>query len=64
MGESAKTIYMRQIIDQISATVRGVDLFPPPVSWMPPNSILEVDNIAEDWNWSKPLDLIHMRIMI
>jgi hypothetical protein len=46
------------------ATVRGVDLFPPPVTWMPPNCILEIDNIAEDWTWNEPQDLIHMRIMI
>ncbi|KAJ5104252.1 hypothetical protein N7532_004781 [Penicillium argentinense] len=46
------------------ATVRGVDLFPPPVTWMPPNCILEVDNIAEDWTWNEPQDLIHMRLMI
>ncbi|KAJ5581715.1 hypothetical protein N7535_000335 [Penicillium sp. DV-2018c] len=46
------------------ATVRGVDLFPPPVTWMPPNCILEVDNIAEDWTWNEKQDLIHMRIMI
>ncbi|KGO75622.1 hypothetical protein PITC_050520 [Penicillium italicum] len=47
-----------------TASVRGVDLFPPPVTWMPPNCILEVDNIAQDWTWNEPQDLIHMRIMI
>lgn len=31
---------------------------------MPPNCILEVDNIAEEWTWNEPQDLIHMRIMI
>ncbi|CAG8027782.1 unnamed protein product [Penicillium nalgiovense] len=46
-----------------SATVRGVDLFPPPITWMPPNCILEVDNVLEEWTWRDPLDLIHMRIM-
>ncbi|KAI1839103.1 hypothetical protein DTO006G1_757 [Penicillium roqueforti] len=46
-----------------STTVRGVDLFPPPITWMPPNCILEVDNILEEWTWRDPLDLIHMRIM-
>lgn len=30
---------------------------------MPPNCILEVDNILEEWTWRDPLDLIHMRIM-
>ncbi|KAJ6088106.1 hypothetical protein N7499_004288 [Penicillium canescens] len=47
-----------------SATVRGVDLFPPPVSWMPPNCILEVDDVQQDWTWQESFDLIHMRIMI
>ncbi|KAK4867100.1 hypothetical protein LT330_007841 [Penicillium expansum] len=46
-----------------SATVRGVDLFPPPITWMPPNCILEVDNVLQEWTWKQPLDLIHMRIM-
>ncbi|OGE55745.1 hypothetical protein PENARI_c004G10368 [Penicillium arizonense] len=45
------------------STVRGVDLFPPPVTWVPPNCILEVDNILEQWTWNVPLDLIHMRGM-
>ncbi|KAJ5310324.1 oxidoreductase [Penicillium atrosanguineum] len=45
------------------ATVRGVDLFPPPVTWMPPNCVLEVDNILNEWTWREPFDLIHMRIM-
>ncbi|KAJ5677600.1 uncharacterized protein N7477_003233 [Penicillium maclennaniae] len=46
------------------ATVRGVDLFPPPVTWMPPNCVLEVDNVLSDWTWREPFDLIHMRILI
>lgn len=45
------------------ATVRGVDLFPPPITWIPPNCILEVDDILQDWTWQQPFDLIHMRIM-
>ncbi|KAJ6051382.1 uncharacterized protein N7446_006014 [Penicillium canescens] len=45
------------------STVHGVDLFPPPVTWVPPNCILEVDNILEEWTWNVPLDLIHMRGM-
>ncbi|KAI1829392.1 hypothetical protein DTO027I6_9607 [Penicillium roqueforti] len=47
-----------------SATVRGVDLFPPLVSWTPPNCILEVDDVQQDWTWRERFDLIHMRIMI
>lgn len=31
---------------------------------MPPNCILEVDNVLEEWTWKDPIDLIHMRIMI
>ncbi|KAJ5772571.1 hypothetical protein N7520_003100 [Penicillium odoratum] len=45
-------------------TVRGVDLFPPPVTWMPPNCVFEVDNALEEWTWQQPFDLVHMRIMI
>ncbi|KAJ6029765.1 hypothetical protein N7460_004345 [Penicillium canescens] len=32
-----------------SATVRGVDIFPPPVSWMPPNCVFEVDDVLREW---------------
>lgn len=45
----------------VIATVRGVDLFPPPVTWIPPNCILEVDDILQDWTWRDPFDLIHLR---
>lgn len=45
------------------ATVRGVDLFPPPVSWMPPNCIFEVDDVLQEWTWANPFDLVHMRIL-
>lgn len=45
------------------ATVRGVDLFPPPVTWMPPNCVLEVDDAIRPWTWKEKFDLIHMRIM-
>ncbi|KXG51517.1 uncharacterized protein PGRI_089100 [Penicillium griseofulvum] len=47
-----------------SATVRGVDVFPPPVTWMPPNCLLEVDDILRDWTWRDPFDFIHMRLML
>ncbi|KKA18599.1 hypothetical protein T310_7458 [Rasamsonia emersonii CBS 393.64] len=46
------------------ATVRGVDLYPPPVSWVPPNCILEVDDVLEDWTYRQPFDLIHMRLLL
>lgn len=42
-------------------TVHGVDLFPPPESWVPPNCILEVDDVTERWTWSNKWDLIHLR---
>ncbi|KAJ5100602.1 hypothetical protein N7456_006654 [Penicillium angulare] len=45
------------------ATVRGVDLYPPPVSWVPPNCILEVDDVLQEWTWHQPFDLIHMRLL-
>lgn len=45
------------------ATVRGVDLFPPPVKWMPPNCIFEVDDVLREWTWREPFDMIHIRLM-
>ncbi|KAJ5683372.1 hypothetical protein N7462_006537 [Penicillium macrosclerotiorum] len=42
--------------------VRGVDLFPPPVTWLPPNCILEVDDVLQEWTWREKFDLIHIRI--
>ncbi|KXG52938.1 uncharacterized protein PGRI_081930 [Penicillium griseofulvum] len=47
-----------------NATVRGVDLFPPPVTWMPPNCVIEVDDVLQEWTWRAQFDLIHMRNMI
>ena len=44
-----------------SAVVRGVDLFPPPVNWTPPNCIFEVDDVLQPWTWSQKFDLIHLR---
>ncbi|KXG51842.1 uncharacterized protein PGRI_092350 [Penicillium griseofulvum] len=46
------------------ATVRGVDLFPPPGDWLPPNCIMEVDDVLQHWTWRQPFDLIHMRQLI
>lgn len=63
-GKPRIPIQFTHIDKRNTATVRGVDLFPPPVTWMSPNCILEVDNIAEEWTWNEPQDLIHMRIMI
>ncbi|KAJ5605798.1 hypothetical protein N7510_008579 [Penicillium lagena] len=44
-----------------NAVVRGVDLYPPPVSWVPPNCILEVDDVLQEWTWRQKFDLIHIR---
>ncbi|KAJ5605182.1 hypothetical protein N7510_010336 [Penicillium lagena] len=46
------------------ANVRGVDLFPPPLDWLPPNCVLEVDDVLQEWTWRTPFDLIHLRQMI
>ncbi|KAJ5296612.1 uncharacterized protein N7443_007505 [Penicillium atrosanguineum] len=46
-----------------SATVRGVDIFPPPVSWMPPNCVFEVDDVLREWTWRESFDFIHLRLM-
>ncbi|KAJ5829585.1 uncharacterized protein N7525_007838, partial [Penicillium rubens] len=43
---------------------KGVDLFPQPVNWLPPNCIMEVDDILQEWTWRHPFDLIHMRQLI
>lgn len=53
-----------KILNHFIATVRGVDLFPPPVNWMPPNCILEVDDVLREWTWREPFDFIHLRIML
>ncbi|KAJ5706538.1 hypothetical protein N7488_006339 [Penicillium malachiteum] len=45
------------------AMVRGVDLFPPPNAWVPPNCVLEVDDILLPWTYSEKFDLIHLRIL-
>lgn len=57
------TRYSPLTIDSRIATVRGVDLFPPPVNWIPPNCILEVDDILQPWTWRDPFDLVHLRLL-
>lgn len=47
-----------------SALINGVDLFPPPTVWMPPNCTLEVEDVNGSWTWKKHFDLIHLRQMI
>ncbi|KAJ6133723.1 hypothetical protein N7523_000045 [Penicillium sp. IBT 18751x] len=62
---TGKGIWAIDVADMFpNATIRGVDLFPPPISWMPPNCVLEVDDVLQEWTWRDPFDLIHMRSMI
>lgn len=44
-----------------NAVVRGVDLFPPPNTWIPPNCLFEVDDVLQRWTWREKFDLIHLR---
>ncbi|KAJ5118572.1 hypothetical protein N7448_010280 [Penicillium atrosanguineum] len=37
--------------------------FPPPVSWMPPNCVFEVDDVLREWTWRESFDFIHLRLM-
>ena len=41
-------------------TVHGIDLFPPPNTWVPPNCVLEVEDVGQGWTWKHKFDLIHM----
>ncbi|KAJ5981956.1 hypothetical protein N7451_012056 [Penicillium sp. IBT 35674x] len=61
IGDSPKTSELVEGVGQ--STVRGVDLFPPPVTWMPPNCIFEVDDVLREWTWREPFDYIHIRLM-
>lgn len=46
-------------------TVTGVDLFPPPQTWVPPNCLLEVDDATKiPWTFGHKFDLIHLRWMV
>lgn len=44
-----------------SATVTGVDLSPSQPTWVPPNVRFEVDDVEEEFTFSKPADFIHCR---
>lgn len=41
-------------------TVCSIDLFPPPNTWVPPNCVLEVEDVGQEWTWKQKFDLIHM----
>ncbi|KAI8658029.1 hypothetical protein NCS57_01183400 [Fusarium keratoplasticum] len=45
------------------AEIIGVDLSPIQPSFVPPNVQFLVDDIDEEWNYSKPFDYIHSRMM-
>lgn len=51
-------------VNSAPAIVYGVDLSPPPVTWMPPNCHLQVDDVLQDWTFRQHFDLIHMRLML
>ncbi|KDN62907.1 putative methyltransferase domain-containing protein [Colletotrichum sublineola] len=45
------------------ADVLGIDLSPPPLSFVPPNVKFVVDDAEEPWIYSQPFDYIHSRMM-
>lgn len=47
-----------------SATIRGVDLYPAPENWVPPNCKLEVDDVLKPWDYKDKIDLIHIRYLM
>lgn len=47
-----------------SAYIQGVDLYPPPETWVPPNCKFEVDDVLKPWTFLEKFDLIHLRHMI
>lgn len=47
-----------------NVTVYGVDLHPPPQTWVAPNCILEVDDVTQRWTWAHKFDLVHLRFMM
>lgn len=44
-----------------AAFVQGIDLYPPPETWVPPNCKFEVDDVLKQWVFGQKFDLIHMR---
>jgi SAM-dependent methyltransferase len=45
-------------------TVYGVDLYPPPNAWVPPNCYLQVEDVLREWTWHHKFDLIHLRLLL
>ncbi|KAJ5156603.1 hypothetical protein N7492_009406 [Penicillium capsulatum] len=61
-GKGTWPIEVADLLPQSS--VIGVDLYPPPVDWTPPNCVIEVDDVLQEWLWREPFDLVHMRNML
>ncbi|KAF9870040.1 hypothetical protein CkaCkLH20_12520 [Colletotrichum karsti] len=45
------------------AEVLGVDLSPVQTMYVPPNATFEIDDVEEQWTYSRPFDYIHVRGM-
>lgn len=46
-----------------SAEVIGVDLSPSQPLLVPPNASFQLDDIEEEWTWTRSFDYIHTRYM-
>lgn len=46
-----------------SAVVHGVDLYPPPETWVPPNCVFSVEDALKPWVFQHKFNLIHLRWM-
>lgn len=46
------------------AHVTGVDLYPPPRDFLPPNCELLVDDVMKPWMFEKKFELIHARFLV
>lgn len=45
------------------AEVIGVDLSPSQPILVPPNVSFELDDVEEEWTWTRSFDYIHVRYM-
>lgn len=55
-------VWAVEVADRYPSTfVQGVDLYPPPENWVPPNCKFEVDDLLKTWTFQQNFDLIHMR---
>ncbi|KAK2011872.1 methyltransferase domain-containing protein [Colletotrichum eremochloae] len=41
----------------------GVDLSPTQSEWAPSNCVFEIDDLEEDWTWTRPFDYVFCRTM-